>query len=368
VINVQPITKAEILEEYIIKEVLPKYKPDTKIPSERIMAKELNTSCTTIHKIFSNLTAKGILYRENGLGTFVSKPLEESPKTKIITAVCSSNTWHDHSQDASWFNSQFFLEGFSNAMRDHDYMLNILYMHPDAQSFDKGLQMMLATKADGFIFPDLSYIFPRLGSYEHYIAKLMEQGKPCMVRSADHFLSCHSIRGLLTNGLYDATNYLLKNGKKKIAFLGHKEAGDSYIDRKLDGIFLAMKEHNISEDKLSRIFVKTGFEMDGYHAVTKFLAENKDIDAILSACDRLAFGALEAVKNTGMRIPEDIAIIGEDDLARCKSMSPSMASITYPFYEMGEMVFKVMDEALNNPKMELVHQDIKCEFIPRESC
>jgi len=360
-LDVKAVTKAEMLEKYIVKEILPQYKPDTKIPSELVMAKELRTSRTTVHKIFSNLTAKGLLYRENGLGTFVSKPKPKTPKTKIITAVCSSDSWHDPSRHASWFNTQFLLEGFSHAMHNHDYLFNILYIHPDEQSLEKGLQIMLDTKADGFLFPGL-------GGYDRYIAKLTEQGKPCAVRTSKRFSGCNSIWGVLDDGFYDAMNYLLEHGKKNIAFLGYAKIDDSFTTKKITGVLRAMEKHNMSEDKLTRIVVDDSFEMDGYRAVTKLLAKNKNIDAILSSTDRLAFGALEAIKDAGLRIPEDIAIIGSDDLPKCKDMNPPLASITYPLYEMGEAMFKVLDKALNNPEMKLVHQDIKCVFVPKESC
>jgi DNA-binding LacI/PurR family transcriptional regulator len=357
-LDVKPVTKAEMLEKYILKEILPQYKPDTKIPSELVMAKELNTSRTTVHKIFSNLTAKGILYRENGLGTFVSKPKVKTPKTKIITAVCCSDKWHDPSLDESWFNTQFLLEGFSSAMQNNDYLLNILYIHPDEQSLEEGMLIMLKTQADAFIFPGL-------GGYGKYITKLTEQGKPCVVRALYPYYNSHCVYGLLADAFYDAMNYLIESGRKKIAFL---TTTCSFSDYKLSGVFRAMEAHNIDKDNLLRIYTNRGFELDSYRAVAKYLAENKDFDAILSVTDRLAFGAFEAIKDAGLRIPEDIAIIGSDDLAECKKMDPPIASITSDFHKMGGIMFDIIDKALNNPDMELICKPTKRTFVPRESC
>lgn len=356
--DLKPVTKAEMLEKYIIKKILPRYKPDMKIPSELVMAKELKTSRTTVHKIFSNLTAKGILYRENGLGTFVSKPKPKLQKTKIITAVCCSDTWHDPTQDASWFNTQFLLEGFSKALQNHNYFLNILYIHPDDQSLEEGMRIMLKTQADAFIFPGL-------GGYGRYVTKLTEQGKPCVVRALEPYYNSHCIYGLLADAFYNAMNYLIEDGRKKIAFLA---TTCSFSDYKLSGVFCAMEAHNIDIDNLLRIYTNGGFELDSYRAVTKLLAENKDIDAVISVTDRLAFGAFEAIKDAGLRIPEDIAIIGSDDLAECKKMDPPMASITSNFHEMGGIMFDLIDKALNNPNMDLVCQATERTFIPRESC
>jgi GntR family transcriptional regulator of arabinose operon len=333
------------------------YKLGDRIESDNVFSRELGISKNTVREAISTLVNDGYIKRIQGKGSFVSEPAPSPQTTKIITAVCCSEKWHDPSQDVSWFNTQFLLEGFSSAM-GNCYLLNILYMHPDNQSLDEGIKIMLDSKSDGFIFSSL-------GGYGPYIDKLTEIGKPCVVRTLKPYFNSHCVYGLMDDAFYDAMSYLIENGRKKIAFL----INDNHFSRnKLSGVLRAMKKHDIDSSSLLQIDVDNGFELDGYRAITELLGKQKDVDAIISVTDRLAFGAFAAIKDFGLRIPEDIAIIGSDDLPECQKMEPAMASISSDFHRMGELMFAIMDKALTKPGMKLTCKPVEHTFIPRKSC
>ena len=67
-------SKSELLEQHLLREVLPRFRPGERIPSEQEMADRLNTSRTTMHKVYFNLMSRGLIYRRNGVGTFVAEP------------------------------------------------------------------------------------------------------------------------------------------------------------------------------------------------------------------------------------------------------------------------------------------------------
>ena len=333
------------------------YKLGDRIESDNVFSRELGISKNTVREAISTLVNDGYIKRIQGKGSFVSEPAPSPQRAQIITAVCCSDKWHDPSQDVSWFNTQFLLEGFSTAM-DKRYLLNILYIHPDNQSLDEGIKIMLESNSDGFIFSSL-------GGYGPYVDKLTEMGKPCVVRALNPYPNSHCVYGVMNDAFYDAMSYLIKGGRKKIAFL----MNDNHFSRnKLNGVLRAIKEYNINSDSFLPVVVDNGFELDGYRAVTKLLSQNKDVDAIISVTDRLAFGAFEAINDAGLQIPNDIAIIGSDDLPECKKMKPAMASISSDFHKMGELMFTLMDKALTNPGLKLTCQSIKHTFIPRQSC
>ena len=62
--------KSEQLENHLLREILPQYRPGERVPSEVEMARQLGTSRTTMHKVYFNLISRGLLYRQSGIGTF----------------------------------------------------------------------------------------------------------------------------------------------------------------------------------------------------------------------------------------------------------------------------------------------------------
>ncbi len=352
-------SKSDQVREIILSRLKKgKYKPGDQIESDNVFSRKLGISKNTVREAISTLVNDGYIKRIQGKGSFISKPQAKKQKVKIITAVCCSDKWHDPSQDVSWFNTQFILEGFSKAMNNQDYLLNILYMHPDNQNLDDGIEMMLNNNSDAFIFPSL-------GGYAPYISRLTELGKPCVVRTLKPYFDSHCVYGLMDDVFYTASKHLIESGRKKIVFLTNSS---HFSKNKLSGILRAMKEYDIDPDSLVQISIESGFELDGYRMVAKYLQKNKDIDAIMSVTDCLAFGAFAAIKDNGLRIPGDIAIIGSDDLPECKKMNPPMASISSDFHKMGELMFAIIDKAFINPGMELICQSVGHTFIPRESC
>ena len=81
--------KSEQLENHLLREILPQYRPGERVPSEVEMARQLGTSRTTMHKVYFNLISRGLLYRQSGIGTFRADRAEE-PALRMITAVMPS--------------------------------------------------------------------------------------------------------------------------------------------------------------------------------------------------------------------------------------------------------------------------------------
>ena len=119
-------SKSELLEQHLLREVLPRFRPGERIPSEQEMADRLNTSRTTMHKVYFNLMSRGLIYRRNGVGTFVAEP-PAPPKpavpARMITAVMPSLHLLNAKETPNWFNHQYTLEYFADAAREDNFML-----------------------------------------------------------------------------------------------------------------------------------------------------------------------------------------------------------------------------------------------------
>ncbi|NOY08419.1 MAG: LacI family transcriptional regulator [Spirochaetes bacterium] len=162
-----------------------------------------------------------------------------------------------------------------------------------------------------------------------------------------------------------AVDYLVSRGHSRIAFInGHDLAAVSPL--RLDGYKTALKENGISFDE---DIVKVGnyTEKSGYDAVRQLLKEKADFSAVFAASDLMAVGAIKAIKEKGLKVPEDVAVVGFDDVFFAEYSHPSLTTIRQHKFDLGYMGAKELHEIIENPEKPLRSRKIDVELIIRES-
>lgn len=162
---------------------------------------------------------------------------------------------------------------------------------------------------------------------------------------------------------HKAVSHLTELGHKKIAHIsGIKE---SFLSRRrLDGYRDALEEKDISYDE--ELVCEGDFTPNsGYIAMKKLLARRNDFTAVFAANDQMAIGAMKAILSEGKRIPEDIAVIGIDNLSVSSMVTPSLTTINVPTFHIGRMAVKKLMSAREDNVIEQVAVD--CNLIIRKS-
>ena len=164
-------------------------------------------------------------------------------------------------------------------------------------------------------------------------------------------------------GGHMAGEYLVGKGKKKIAIVtGRTKIKGGYnAERRLSGFQQALKEKGVSLPNGYVIEVMYYSREDGIDVMPKLLAMG--IDSIFCAAgDNCAQGLLSVAKDRGVRIPEDVAIVGFDDLPIARLSTPALTTIRQPLKEMAEMAYKMAvnqrDEILHHPKNILFNPEM----------
>lgn len=137
-----------------------------------------------------------------------------------------------------------------------------------------------------------------------------------------------------------ATRHLLDNGCRRIAFIG----GANHLDivkRRKRGYLEALREAGISIEKELVVCRKIDYE-EGKTATEMLLALPNPPDAILAMNDTLAFAAMEVIKAHGLRIPQDIAIIGYTDEQHANYVEPKLSTVSHQTYLMGETACRLL--------------------------
>ena len=130
-----------------------------------------------------------------------------------------------------------------------------------------------------------------------------------------------------------ATQHLIDTGSKRIAFIGGPNHLDMVVRRK-HGYLEALRENRIQIDRDLVVCEKIDFDW-ALESTIKLLRMKNRPDAILAFNDIITFAAFTAIKQEGLRIPEDVALIGFTDDVHAKYVTPKLSAIEDQSYEMG---------------------------------
>ncbi|KAB2837438.1 MAG: LacI family transcriptional regulator [Melioribacteraceae bacterium] len=164
-----------------------------------------------------------------------------------------------------------------------------------------------------------------------------------------------------------ATNHLIEYGHKNIAFIGG-DINHPSINERLTGYRKALENAGISINK-KIISTSSPYpdRQNGYNSAKKIFNSSKDVTAVFACNDAMAIGTMHYLKDSGYKIPQDVSIIGFDDVEADLMLDPPLTTIRVPKVELGAEAFRLMLNILKsknaNPKKILV----PVELIIRKS-
>jgi DNA-binding LacI/PurR family transcriptional regulator len=163
-----------------------------------------------------------------------------------------------------------------------------------------------------------------------------------------------------------AVEHLVKLGHRRIGLINGPNDWNSSIER-MAGYKDVLAEYGIAFDP-ALVEEGTWEVQSGYPAVKKFLAMPDRPTAIFAANDLMALGAIYAIQEAGLNVPEDMAVVGYDDREIASLSKPTITTVCPPSFEMGKLTAQLM---LNRLESEVEMQDpirVQGKLIIRESC
>ena len=187
-------------------------------------------------------------------------------------------------------------------------------------------------------------------------------------------LNCHSIKNDFPSvvpsdiaGGFTATSALLDAGHKRIAMINGEDWIQASRDRLL-GYRQALNTYDIAVDPA--LIVSGGWTFgNGRNQTHKLLDLQNPPTAIFCYCDRMALGAYEAVRSRGLRIPQDVSIVGFDNEAFAAEMEPPLTTIILPHEDMARWAVSRLLENGSSKSISRKYHKLKmeCELVQRES-
>jgi len=217
-------------------------------------------------------------------------------------------------------------------------------------------------KADGMIL--LGY--GDFQTYEQMLHRLVEQQTHFVMWGGEAnagssvSISCDNIQGG-----FDITHHLLQLGRKKLAFIGCASSSSPEFYDRYKGHCQALKAAGIKP--LKRYQIDSDFTEDsGYQAALSFIEKNPDIDGIVAACDLIAIGVIKALKEKGFAIPQDVSVVGYDDISIARFTTPPLTTVQQDTNLAGSLLVESLVDLINGN--EVTTRVIAPTIIVRESC
>lgn len=256
----------------------------------------------------------------------------------------------------------FFLSMLDNITRSAATLGYDVLVSLQQQTDDWHIEYQASHRADGLIL--LGY-----GDYADYREKLAALAAantrfiiwgPLDERMPGNSFGCDN-----EDGGYQATRHLLGLGRKSIAYIGRKQSRSPEHQSRYAGYAKALRDAHIEPDESLRVPADNS-ESLGYSAVQKLLESGASFDAIFAVTDLIAIGAMRALADNGIAVPNDVSVVGFDDMPLAAYVSPALTTVQQNAQMAGEGLVEGIVTMIQGHPVE--SRLMAPKLIVRDSC
>lgn len=344
--------------------------------TEGAMKKKTTIKDVAMHSGVSTATVSNVL---NNINNRVS----EETKKKVLDSVKELNYKMD-------FNARSLAGRNSNIIgvmlpitEDQDMSSTLLTNNPFYSEFINGIEFVARQNGYDILITGVSkeyscreWVIKRnldglifLGMYpEKLYNEIVDLDIPVVLTDTyeDYTTRFHSIGIDDKQGAYLATKYLLELGHRKIAFVTGDIFSSGVNLKRFNGYEKALKEYNIPLDHKNIVQTTVGFD-GGVEAAQKIIKQSLDVTAVFAVADIMAFGVIKHFNQNSIKVPDEISVIGFDDLKMCEYMFPALTTVKQDIFRKGSTAVKVLIddiECINKEKQNII---LPVKLIERES-
>lgn len=338
-----------------------------KAPGIKDVAKYAGVSISTVSNVLngakpvSEPLRQKVLQAVDELGYEVNRVARnlKMGKTNTIAVIVPSIT------------SVFFpplLKSIQAAAADAGYTVSVFGTFSNIKTEKHYIQSLRAQCIDGILLSScLDSSAPSSEAYVRELSHLEFNGRPIPLICLESAIG-NTLDAVVANdrgGLEEAVSHLLSLGRKRIAYISApttismgKEREKGYLD--------ALRNHNIAVDH-SLIVEGDYSPASGYQCMEALLRSRQAIDAVAAGNDQMAIGAMCAMKDAGLKIPEDIAVIGYNNNFPASLVQPSLSTVHVPREEMGQTAFSLFLRRMRDPDASRMLVRLNGELVIRRS-
>lgn len=324
------------------------------------IAKKAGFSVTTVSRALNGYDDVNIDTREKIIA--VAQELGYYPNRIAQQLVTKkTNTFAVFTLDRETFQNQFItllISGMMDELALDDYNL-LLFPSQRLQSAAEVAGMCRQRGVGGVLIMGLRMNDPVISDLPKTNFPTILVDVPIKGRRAG-YVSSDNIAGSAV-----AVRHLAELGHRQIGFInGH---GQAWVSReRLFGFEKALAQHGLPYN--SKLVYEGDFSKEsGFQGAQELIKRHPDLTALFVASDLMAVGAVEGLQELGIRVPEDVSVIGFDDQEYARHTRPALTTVRQDMYGMGKQAARLLIQMVEDEEFHPVHTDLKPELVVRES-
>lgn len=315
-------------------------KTSIKNPTIKDVAKKAKVSVATVSRILNNLEG----YSEETRIRVMQVINEIGYRRNDIARNLKIKSTHTIGVLMPKVGTNFYIEilnGIEDAAHNDGYSVIICNVGDNGERTEEYIKIMIERQVDGIIVCSLP-------PEKSLIENIVKVNIPVVLISTMY--SGYSIPYIKVDDYkasYAAVEYLIKMGHRDIAMLGGNPLDPIAGIPRLQAFIDALRNNKL---KVRENLIKhNGFSFqDGVKSMEELLKEKDKFTAIFAACDEIAVGAISVAHKRGLKIPEDISIIGYDGTQVAEMCYPPLTTLVQPFYNMGKKASDILIKKMNS--------------------
>lgn len=255
------------------------------------------------------------------------------------------------------------VEGVKNYLSDAGYNIIIEVTQQNLEMEKNYLRSVRLQKVDGLI------VFPTfLQEIRDELVQIQKEKFPiviCGTRMDEEAVPINYVSSNIVEGAYLATESLIKKGHKKICLMSG-EINNQQSDERIKGYKQALRMYGIPYDE--KFILKSAPDLDSvYQKSFQFIGEHPDVTAFFCLFDYIALAVYKAIQKRGLRVPQDIALIGYDDIELDRFMPVELSSVRTNSFKIGEISARIIIDLLQDSDADIQQVVLPPILIERES-
>lgn len=253
------------------------------------------------------------------------------------------------------------LEGVENAAHDGGFSVIVCNTTSSGKRTVKYLRLLQEKRVDGIIFASEDV------KKEYY--KIFEEMKVpvVLVSTASSQYDLPYVRVNDYEGAYKATEYLIQKGHEEIGMIGGSYQDPIAGIPRMQGFKDALQKHGLpfSDDHLT---TNEGYRFqNGKESLPLLLKKLPNMTALFAASDEMAIGAMSAAHQLGLKVPEELSIIGYDNLKIAEMCYPALTTVSQPLKDMGQTAGEILVNLIKGEKKEAESRYMPFSIVERQS-
>ncbi len=253
------------------------------------------------------------------------------------------------------------LRGIEDIAGQHDYIFFLCNTDQNIRREKKYIDVLQSKRAAGMIFIGTR---PTDMEKNQHIFALSKKLPVLLLYEQFDDVCCITTDDML--GSYKATNFLIDLGHREIAFVSAPPNFSTYAQKRC-GYEKAMQEAGLPVRE-EFIVYQDAYETGGYQAMCQLLKLKNRPTAVHAVNDQMAIGVMRAAFENGLKVPEDLSVVGFSNSSISSQIYPKLTTINQFGYDVGKMAAKKIIDMINKKSTDKTTEVIEPELVVRNSC